>query len=255
MLVFVVIIVIGFALGSALTYESPYDWANLSYSTGRPIYTEDGDVASQIGIDVSEHDGFIDWPAVKDDGIEFAFVRVGSRGYTEGGLYVDERFDDNYTRARANGLAVGLYFFSQATTVDEAREEAEFVLSCLRDRNLELPIVYDFETVDDPDGRANNLSRSDVTDNAVAFCRRIQQAGYRPMVYMNLKDSQRYDMVKLYGFPIWFAQFGLQRPDAQFDFSIWQYSDSGTVAGAGVGSVDMNILFLTAPQPVYDEEP
>ena len=208
LLIFVVVVVIGFALGSALTYQSPYNWANLNYSTGRPVYFEDGEVASQIGIDVSEHDGYIDWRAAKDDGIEFAFVRVGSRGYTEGGLYVDERFDSNYTNARANGLAVGLYFFSQATTVEEAREEADFVLECLRGRNLELPIVYDFETVDDPDGRANDLSRTAVSDNAAAFCKRIQQAGYRPMVYMNLKDSLRYDMAKLYRIPIWFAQFG-----------------------------------------------
>ena len=113
---------------AAQAYVSPYDWSGLERSGDRLAFRENGEVRSQFGVDVSDHQGAIDWSAVASDGVDFAFVRVGNRGYTEGALYADARYAENIDNATSAGLDVGAYFFSQAVTVEEAREEAEFVL-------------------------------------------------------------------------------------------------------------------------------
>lgn len=97
------------------------------------------------GVDVSEHQGTIDWQQVKDAGFEYAILRVGYRGMTEGGLNVDSTFEQNYQGATAAGLKVGVYFFSQAITQEEAREEAQYVLDTLDGRELDYPVVFDWE--------------------------------------------------------------------------------------------------------------
>ena len=122
---------------------SPYDWSGLERSGDRLAFRENGEVRSQLGVDVSDHQGAIDWSAVASDGVDFAFVRVGNRGYTEGALYADTRYAENIDNATSAGLDVGAYFFSQAVSVEEAREEAEFVLRLLAGRYLALPVAYD----------------------------------------------------------------------------------------------------------------
>lgn len=231
-------------------YVSPYSWENLAQDErGRLAYSEDGQPASQIGIDVSDHQGSIDWNAVAADGIDFAFVRVGWRGYTEGALNVDEYAAENLDGASAAGLDVGAYFFSQATTPDEAREEAEFVLSIVAGRYLAYPIVFDHEPVAEADGRANNLDDATVSACAQAFCERIEEGGYSTMIYGNTADMARIDPSVTATRPVWFAEYGVDHPTAQFDFSIWQYDNEGSVAGIST-TVDMNILFETAPVTV-----
>lgn len=224
-------------------------WDNLSTEDGRFSYVVNGKAQFLTGIDVSDHNHYVDWRAVSRDGIDFAFVRVGNRGYTEGYLYEDERFEENYTRARANGLDVGVYIFSQATNEQEAIEEADFVINLLHGRWLDLPIVFDWETVDDPFARTNGMTANTLTPCALAFCKRIEAAGYEPMIYMNLKDSMRYNVAQLADYPIWYAQYGVDRPWASFEISMWQYTSTGEVAGVD-GSVDLDILFLDADKPL-----
>lgn len=142
---------------AAQAYVSPYDWSGLERSGDRLAFRENGEVRSQLGVDVSDHQGAIDWSAVASDGVDFAFVRVGNRGYTEGALYADTRYAENIDNATSAGLDVGAYFFSQAVSVEEAREEAEFVLRLLAGRYLALPVAYDHEPVADGAGRANNM--------------------------------------------------------------------------------------------------
>lgn len=234
--------------GEAAPYTSPYTWSNLDRADGRYAYYENGVLASQIGIDVSEHQGAIDWTAVADDGIDFAIVRIGGRGTTEGGLYEDARFEANYEGARSSGIAVGAYFFSQAASVEEAEQEADFVISLIAGRRLELPIVFDHETVAGS-GRANDVDDSVISACAKAFCTRIEAAGYSTMIYGNASDLSRYRPSDIGSRPVWLAQYDVAAPTAQFDFSVWQYSNGGSVAGVST-AVDMNILFLTAPQRV-----
>ena len=137
-----------------------------------------------IGVDVSEHQGDIDWQAVADTGVEFAMLRVGYRGMTEGGLNVDSTFEQNYQGATAAGLKVGVYFFSQAITQEEAREEANFVLQTLNGRELAYPVVFDWETpipseeLPAEDLRAYDISGEEVTRFALAFCQQMEKNGY-----------------------------------------------------------------------------
>lgn len=226
-------------------YVSPYNWSGLERTGDRLSYYEGGELRSQLGVDVSSHQGSIDWQAVAADGIDFAIVRAGNRGYTEGALYADERFAENIDGAAAAGLDTGVYFFSQAITPEEAREEADFVLEQLAGRNLSLPVTFDHEPVSDSTGRANNLAGTELAACARAFCERIEQAGYDTMIYGNKQDIARFGASVPDDRPVWFAEYDVAQPTGQFDFVMWQYTNGGTVAGIPT-NVDLNILFTTA---------
>ena len=212
-------------------YVSPYDWNGLTANGDRLAYYEGGALCSDLGVDVSDHQGDIDWQAVARDGIDFAIVRLGNRGYTEGALYADEQAAANLDGAAAAGLETGAYFFSQATTEDEAREEAEFALALLDGRSLRLPVVFDHEPVPDAAGRANRIMGDELTACARAFCERIEQAGYATMIYGNKQDIARFGSNAFGNRPVWFAEYDVAVPTGQFDFDLWQYTNGGSVAG------------------------
>ena len=201
-----------------------------------------GTVHSHAGIDVSEHNGEIDWEAVAADGVEFVMIRVGNRGYTAGELYKDERFDENYEGARAAGLKVGAYFFSQAVTVQEAAEEAEFTLNVLKGLKLDLPVAYDWELIGQENARADDIDRETLTACTSEFCGRIAKK-FDAMIYTNA--YQCYYLLapgELSAYPIWFASYA-DTPILYYSFDIWQYSDKGSVKGISK-PVDMNICFF-----------
>lgn len=223
--------------------SSTYNWDYLKKDNGRFYYSIEGKAESRTGVDVSEHQGYINWDAVAKDGISFAFVRVGNRGLTTGKLSQDEYFEYNAKAADQAGLKVGAYFFSQATTEEEAREEADFVIERLKGRNITYPVAYDHERLADTPGRADDLSPEQMTKNAAAFCARIQEAGYTPMIYGSMKDLLRYNLPDLAHYNIWLAQYNVNAPTFNQYFSIWQYSNTGSVSGID-GNVDMNIQFL-----------
>lgn len=223
-------------------YRSPYNWENLDRSDGRFQYVVNGEVKSRLGVDVSDHQQDIDWDAVAADGIDFAMIRVGYRGATEGELYLDEQFYANLEGARSAGVDCGVYFFSQAQNEEEAVEEAEFVLDQLGGTALEYPIAFDSEVaaagVDAP--RTAELSSDEMTAIANAFCSRIEQAGYRSMVYGNSYDLMRYDYGMLEQRAIWWAEYTQAAPSHYMDIVMWQYANDGAVDGIYT-DVDMNI--------------
>ncbi len=223
-------------------YVSPYDFSGLSQQNGRFSYSENGVEKSQTGIDVSEMQGAIDWKQVASDGIQFAFVRAGYRGTTEGGLFADARLNENLDGAADASLQTGVYFYSQATSAEEAQEEADFVLDQLGGRKLDLPITFDHEKDTTVNARGNNVDRDTLTAAALAFCQRIEQAGYRSMVYGNKVDIARMNLDSLGDRPVWFAEYNALQPSGQFDFVLWQYSNTGSVAGIPT-PVDMNLCF------------
>ncbi|MCD7819833.1 MAG: lysozyme, partial [Lachnospiraceae bacterium] len=163
-----------------------YDWSNLT-SDGRYVSYEDDVYTSRVGIDVSYHQGEIDWQKVKDDGITFAFIRIGYRGYGERGLLCEDTKALEYIEeASQAGIDVGVYFFSQAINEEEALEEAEFVINQLQGIELQLPVVYDPESILDDEARTDDVSGEQFTKNTVVFCERIREAGYEPMIYSNM---------------------------------------------------------------------
>ena len=143
----------------------------------KPVYT--GTAYTTLrGIDVSEHQWGIDWEKVGKSDVDFAYIRLGYRGYTEGGIFEDPYFKDNMKGALSNGLQAGVYFFSQAISVEEAVEEANYVLERIKTYNITLPVVFDWEKLDDVPARTYGLGSDVLTDCALAFCQTIEAAGY-----------------------------------------------------------------------------
>lgn len=195
----------------------------------------------KLGIDVSHHQGSIDWKSVKDQGYDFAILRIGYRGYgKEGSLNRDRTFEANYENAKAAGLSVGVYFFAQAISETEAAEEADYVLNILNGRELELPVVYDPESILDDEARTDNVSAEQFTKNTKEFCKIIKDAGYTPMIYSNmLWEAFELDLEDLSDIDIWYADYE-DVPQTPYNFVFWQYSNTGKVAGVR-GSVDLDI--------------
>ena len=197
---------------------------------------------SWLGIDVSRYQGDVDWEQVKAAGVEFAMIRVGFRGYGQSGkLMEDAKAKQNYENATAAGIKTGVYFFSQAITPEEAKEEAELVLQLIDGWELEMPVAYDWECLA-ADYRTVGVDPQTVTDCAKMFCETIGQAGYDTMIYFN--PSQSRDMMYLeelvdYGF--WLAMYSDQMT-YEYKVDMWQYTKEGKVPGIQ-GNVDINLYF------------
>ncbi len=211
---------------------------------GEMEYVENGVVVSHKGIDISKYQGDIDWEKVKADGVEYAFIRLGIRGYGSGKIVIDEYYEENMREASAAGVETGVYFFTQAITVEEAVEEANYVIENMADYDVTYPVVFDVEMIVGDDGRANELSQELRTEICIAFCDTIKAAGYTPMIYGNVRCfTQMLDMPRLEAYEKWYAFYDdyMYMP---YEVSVWQYSEKGSVNGIK-GNVDMNISYKT----------
>ena len=222
---------------------SRYDPACFTAANGRVTYAQEGKTAL-TGVDVSFYQKDIDWHQVKASGIDFAMIRVGFRGYGPSGLISEDScFRQNVTGALEAGLQVGVYFFSQAVNVWEAREEANFVLSAIQGYDVTFPVVFDWERItNNSSARTNGLPGSTMTLCAQAFCDTIAQAGYTPVVYFNQDAGYLdydLDLLKNYGF--WLAEYR-SVPTFYYHFDLWQYTAKGRVPGIE-GEVDLNLCF------------
>lgn len=199
----------------------------------------------RTGIDVSSHQQTIDWTQVKASGVDFAMVRIGYRGYGTGKLVIDEFADNNIRGALDAGLDVGVYFFSQALNVEEAKEEAAFVLDAVKDYKLTMPIVYDWESVSDETARTNGMDADTLTACSLAFLQDIEAAGYDTMLYFNRHQAQyQLHLDQLGDYDFWLAMYNL-RMNYPYAIKMWQYTNRGSVPGIA-GHTDINILFTDA---------
>lgn len=199
-------------------------------------------VPTRRGVDVSQYQEEVDWQQVYAAGFDFAFVRIGYRGNTSGELYADELARQHLAGAKEAGLDVGVYFYSQAVSPEEAAEEARWCLSFLEDTELELPVVYDWEWVGSS-ARTANVNRETLTECARTFCQAIEEAGYRSMLYFNSHISRDLlDLQALQEYPFWFAQYR-DSMDFGYKVDLWQYTETGTVPGIK-GKVDIDLMFL-----------
>ena len=196
-------------------------------------------MAKMIGIDVSEHNGKLDWAAIKKAGISFAIVRTG---YGTG--YTDAYFKRNIEGALAQGIHVGIYHFSYALNPAGAKKEAAFVLKLLQpySAKITLPVFFDFEydSVSYAKKQGVTLGKESFNSHAVAFCEAIRAAGYTPGVYYNLDYARNYvDKSRLGGYVQWYAQYAATASISGWD--LWQYSSSYTIPGCS-GRFDINVL-------------
>lgn len=194
-----------------------------------------------LGIDVSSHQQQIDWEQVAASGMEFAMVRIGYRGYSEGRLNIDEMAAQNLAGAKAAGLKVGAYFYSQALNTQEAAEEAALCVDFLKDHTLDLPMVYDWEYVSET-ARTANMDPDTLTQCALVFCQAIEAAGFEAMIYSNPSQARDlYHMPALQDYRFWLALYD-DTMDYPYHMDMWQYTDTGSVPGIE-GNVDINLLF------------
>lgn len=214
------------------------------------IYDENGyitclEVESWLGIDVSAHQRSIDWQQVADAGVQFAMIRIAYRGWgSAGNLWEDNYAQANLQGASEAGLKIGVYIYSQAITVEEAIEEAQFVLTLLDGRALDMPVVFDWEQPSDDEARTQNLDNETLNACAMAFCQVIEEAGYTPMVYFNQRQAKyQYDLTMLQkaGYKFWVAMYADALTYAHH-VQMWQYTSSGSVPGID-GRVDMDLYF------------
>ncbi len=197
------------------------------------------------GIDVSVYQGDIDWESVRAAGFDFVMMRAGNRGYVTGLVAEDANFRKNIGGALDAGLDVGVYFFSQALTEEEAVEEAEFLIDLLDGYDITFPVAYDWEIVNDPDGdraRTAYIEPTDLTNNFLVFAQRLEAEGYEPIIYTNKKTAVfKYDLARLAAYDIWYADYN-DLPGLPYRWTMWQYCSDGRVPGIS-GNVDLNICF------------
>ena len=251
--------------GQVYVYDG-FDWVWMTPLEGVPVNTltaddfalKNGvlcylgdDYTTLRGVDVSEHQYEVDWAQVARANVDFAFIRVGRRGYSEGGLFEDPYFKRNIEGALANGLQVGVYFFSQAVNVQEAIEEARFVIDRLRGYRVTLPVVFDWEKVEGvEDARTSEWTSSTLSDCAVAFCETVKRAGYTPGLYFNRHlGYYGFDLTRMQDYELWFALPEMGYPSFYYAVDIWQYSFTESIPGIA-GEADMNLIFY----PVAKEE-
>ena len=220
-----------------------YDTAAFRTEENGRITYSGTDTTVRFGIDVSEHQGVIDWAAVAADGVEFAMIRCGWRGYgSTAGLNEDKYFRANIEGALAAGLDVGVYFFSQALTEAEAREEAAYTLELIAGYDLTFPVVFDWEQVAVRGSRTLSPDWAAVTDCTEVFCDAVAAAGYTPMTYFNMSMAYlRLDLSRLQKYHGWLAWYH-EVPEYRYEYRMWQYGALTTVAGVN-GLCDVNLLF------------
>ncbi|MBR1456403.1 MAG: hypothetical protein IJ594_04500 [Oscillospiraceae bacterium] len=228
-------------------YRDGYRLVGLQRIDGKLYYFDpDGVRAESLGIDVSYYNEDIDWKTVKAQGIDFAVVRIGGRGWSSGAPYGDVRTHEYLLGAQAAGVKVGVYFYTTAINLQEAVEEAQFALRTLNGIRLDLPIFIDMEYSGEyPWGRADRLTAAERTQIIRAFCETVRCAGYEAGIYSGQYFYQRslsYPAVSQY--VIWMANYTYygQLPDFDRRYDIWQFTDRGSVVGVS-GHSDMNVIF------------
>ncbi len=223
--------------------RNTYDFTNLTMRQEQLAYYADGKTYSYVGADLSKYNGEVDFAALKQSGVSYVMLRLGMRGYGTGQIQLDEKFTDYITKAEEAGLNVGVYFYSQAVTEEEAAEEANFVIQNLAGRQITYPVAFDMEYVANDTARIEALNREEKTKMAKTFLDTVKNAGYKPMVY-GTKEwlIKQVDLTKLTDYDIWLSQQE-EVPDYPYQFQMWQYSREGRLNGAD-GDVNLNISFV-----------
>ncbi len=204
------------------------------------------------GIDVSKWQGIIDWKKVKESGIQFAFVRIGYRG-ENGVIYKDEFAEYNLQQAHKNNVLTGVYFFSTAVNIAEAKEEAEWTLEFIKGYHISYPVVYDCEGYKNPNSRMFGLDAKMRTDNALEFLSLVSKNGYDTMLYgarNELSLPYYWDISRIQkNHRIWVAQYpeitypDIEFPDYEGRVDAWQYTNKGIVDGIN-GNTDLVVCYF-----------
>lgn len=226
--------------------KNTYDFKNLSENANLRKYTDNGKKISYVGVDISKHNGRVNFNSIKAAGVDYVMLRLGARGYSTGQISLDDNFVENMEAAIEAGLDIGVYFYSQAVSQDEVMQEVNFVIQNLEPyrAHITYPVAFDMENVPNDKARIDGLSRDDKTAIATAFLSGVQAAGYAPMVYGNKEWLiKNIDLAKLQDFDVWLSQ-EQDVPDYPYQFAMWQYTTTGVLNGV-TGDASLNLCFVS----------
>ena len=226
--------------------KNTYDFTNMTETANLRKYTDNGKKISYVGVDISKHNGTVNFRSMKAAGIDFVMIRVGARGYGTGQLSLDDNFVENIEDAIDAGLDIGVYFYSQAVTLEEATQEANFVVQNLAPykEHINYPVAFDMESVPNDKARIDGLSREDKTSISAAFLSGMQAAGYIPMLYGNKEWLiKNIDLAQLQNYDVWLSE-DEDIPDYPYQYTMWQYTTTGVLNGI-TGDANLNICFVS----------
>ncbi len=225
--------------------KNNYDFTKMEEKAGLKRYMENGKELSYVGADISKQTGTVNFVSLKAAGVDYVMIRLGGRGYSSGRVTLDESFKENIEGAIAEGIDIGIYFYSQAITQEEVNEEVNFVVQNLEPyrAHVKYPIAFDMEFVANDEARIDGLSTDDRTNIAISFLEGVKAAGYVPMIYGDkewlLKEI---DLTKLQDYDVWLTQES-DIPDYPYEYAMWQYSTKGVLNGVK-GDANLNICFI-----------
>lgn len=225
--------------------KSNYDFTKMEEKAGLKRYMENDKKVSYIGADISKQTGSVNFTSLKAAGVDYVMIRLGGRGYSSGQITLDENFKQNIEGAIAEGLDIGVYFYSQAISQDEANEEANFVVQNLEPyrAHIKYPVAFDMEFVVNDEARIDGLSRDERTKIATSFLEGVKAAGYVPMIYGDKEWLiKEIDLTKLQDYDVWLTQ-ETDIPDYPYRYAMWQYSTKGVLNGIK-GDANLNICFI-----------
>lgn len=223
--------------------KNEYDYAGLVYRKPIMSYYEEGKKVSYAGISISKYNEFVDYIKLKKAGVDFAMIRVGARGYSTGQITLDENFDKNMKDAIGAGLEVGVYFFSQAVSEEEAIDEAGVVLAAISDYDVNYPIAFAMDFIENDTSRVESLTREERTAAAGAFLSLLKEAGYNTALYADKEWLiNKIDLTKLSDYDIWLAQEA-DVPDYPYQFTMWQYTDDARIDGMAENA-ELSVSFI-----------
>ena len=225
--------------------KNTYDFTNLEEKAGLRRYMENGKKISYVGVDLSKQNGDVNFNSMKAAGVDYVMIRLGGRGYSTGQISLDENFKKNIEGAAAAGLDIGVYFYSQAISQEEAIQEVNLVIQNLEPyrANVKYPIAFDMEFVANDTARIDSLTKDEKTNIATSFLESVKAAGYVPMIYGDKEWLiKEIDLARLQSYDVWLVQ-EQELPDYPYQFTMWQYSTEGVVNGVS-GDANLNISFV-----------
>ena len=230
---------------NAYIEKNNYDYTGLVNEEPYMRYYTDGKKVSKQGISIDDSYGTINFARVEEAGIDYCMIQMGNRGYATGAITMEKNYAQYMKDADAAGLGVGITFYSQAATEAEAVEEANLILQMLQESEVKpgYPIVFEMELVSNDTSRIENLTKSELTAIAKAFCDTVRQGGYNPAIYGNKYWLLRkLDLTQLGDYNIWLSQEG-DIPDYPYQFAMWEYKQDAEIDGIS-GKVSMTISFV-----------
>lgn len=223
--------------------KNKYNFEGLVYETPIMKYYENSKNISYMGVDISKENGTVDFNKLKKAGVQFVMIKVGARGYGSGQITLDDHFTEFMEGATKAGLNIGVYFFSQAITKEEALEEANLVYESIKNYKITYPIAFYMEKITGDISRVDSLTKEEKSSIALEFLQALKNVGYKGIIYGNKEWLiQKINLSTVGSFDVWLSQVG-DVPDYPYKFSMWQYTQSGKIDGIN-GDASLDICFI-----------